>query len=304
MAASAGLHVSSKALSISAYSYGGGYISFGCCGYSRNSYQSQNVVQEMGSGANIQGDRTLALGKIPVSASVSLRFQLQELPGSARSRKRRINSRNRSIERCDWSVICLMFAADTPEAAKQFLQGKLLEQAQRDGVELSDIEKRIFLFSETSGETDWEAEERFEAECDDAKYEAKIAKLMRRSYAHDKESAEEKSAWEAALQVLRDEYFYGLVMVDQARIPRPKPSFAVTGKRVAKSFVGLGNTRFLAAKVALMVLALILAFDPLHWGLVQGDLPKLLCVALAVATVWALGRFERRVLLRKTDDRR
>jgi hypothetical protein len=77
MAESAGLHVSGKPVSISSYSYGGGYFSYGCCGYRRGSYQSQNVVQEMGGSGNIPGDGTVALGKIPVSASVSLRFQLQ-----------------------------------------------------------------------------------------------------------------------------------------------------------------------------------------------------------------------------------
>lgn len=77
MAESAGLHVAGKPLSISAYSYGGGYVSYGCCGYRHNGYQSQNVVQEMGAGGNIPGDSTVALGKIPVSASVSLRFQVQ-----------------------------------------------------------------------------------------------------------------------------------------------------------------------------------------------------------------------------------
>src|SRR5262249_52828050 len=80
MAASAGLHVNGKPVSISAYSYGGGYYSYGCCGYRRYGYQAQNqvnAIQEMGGGGEMPSDGTVALGKIPVSASVSLRFQLQ-----------------------------------------------------------------------------------------------------------------------------------------------------------------------------------------------------------------------------------
>ncbi|HEY7096331.1 MAG TPA: SIMPL domain-containing protein [Terriglobales bacterium] len=77
MATTAGLHVDSKPISISAYSYGGGSFSYGCCGYHRSSYQSQNVIQEIGGAANGIDDGSVALGKIPVSASVSLRFQLQ-----------------------------------------------------------------------------------------------------------------------------------------------------------------------------------------------------------------------------------
>lgn len=78
------------------------------------------------------------------------------------------------------------FLPTDSQAAKQFLLDRLLEQSQRDGVELSDIEKRMFLFSESSGETDWEANQRFEAEYNDTQYEAKIAKFLRHSYADAK----------------------------------------------------------------------------------------------------------------------
>jgi len=77
MAAAAGLHVNSKPASISAYSYSGGSFSYACCGYQRNAYQSQNVIQDMGAGATLPSDGTVALGKIPVSATVTLRFQLE-----------------------------------------------------------------------------------------------------------------------------------------------------------------------------------------------------------------------------------
>jgi len=76
MAVAAGLHVDGKPISISAYSYGGGSFSYGCCGYHRSSYQAQNVIQDVG-GLNAPTDGTVALGRIPVTASVSLRFQVQ-----------------------------------------------------------------------------------------------------------------------------------------------------------------------------------------------------------------------------------
>lgn len=75
LAAAAGLKVG-KPLAVSSYSYGGG-ASYGRL--QRGGYgQSQNVIQNAGSGGDgIGADGTVALGKISVTASVSMTFQLQ-----------------------------------------------------------------------------------------------------------------------------------------------------------------------------------------------------------------------------------
>jgi uncharacterized protein len=76
LAAAAGLKVGTP-LTVSAYSYGGG-ASYGRLqrgGYGR---MAQNVIQNAGSGGDGIGvDGTVALGKISVTASVSMTFQLQ-----------------------------------------------------------------------------------------------------------------------------------------------------------------------------------------------------------------------------------
>ena len=108
----------------------------------------------------------------------------------------------------------------TSDSAKQFLPSKLIDQAARDGVGLDATEKGMFVFSEASGSVDSELAERFDKEYDATSYEAKLSKLLRRSYAHDKRSPEGKREWKHALDALSREDFYGLVMVDQARIPR------------------------------------------------------------------------------------
>lgn len=105
------------------------------------------------------------------------------------------------------------------EAAKKFLVAKLLEQAALDGVPISDIEKRMFLFSETSEDPpDFEAVEKFDENYDDEEYEAKIVKLLKRAFTRDKQTREAKDLWKNHLAALKDEDFYGLVMVDQAGI--------------------------------------------------------------------------------------
>jgi len=82
LATAAGMQVG-KPLSLSSYSYGGGSSYALCCGYggypygSANGYQTQNVVQD-GPGRNT-GDAqdTVSLGKINVTASVTMTFQIR-----------------------------------------------------------------------------------------------------------------------------------------------------------------------------------------------------------------------------------
>lgn len=108
----------------------------------------------------------------------------------------------------------------TPESAKEFLLAKVLEQAALDGASISDIEKRMFLFSETSqNPPDFEAEEKFSTEYAEDAFETKISQLLKRAYARDKKVPDAKALWKEHLDALADEDFYGLVMVDQAGIP-------------------------------------------------------------------------------------
>jgi uncharacterized protein YggE len=78
LAAAAGLRVAGTPLGLSAYSYGGGasYGRYRGGGYGQ---QAQNVMQSAGSGNDgIGADGTVALGKISVTASVSMAFRLQQ----------------------------------------------------------------------------------------------------------------------------------------------------------------------------------------------------------------------------------
>ena len=82
------------------------------------------------------------------------------------------------------------------DSAKQFLLSKLAEQASHDGLALDDIERRMFLFSE-SGRPDFDAKEKFETDYDSGEYESKVAKLLARSYERDKKNEHGKTLWKA-----------------------------------------------------------------------------------------------------------
>jgi uncharacterized protein YggE len=77
LAAAAGLKVVGKPTSVSSYSYGGGSWYGRCCGYGFGSSAYQNVVQVAPAGDGDGSQGTVSLGKISVTASVTMTFQIQ-----------------------------------------------------------------------------------------------------------------------------------------------------------------------------------------------------------------------------------
>jgi len=108
--------------------------------------------------------------------------------------------------------------SQSAESAKQFLISKVQKQAASEGVMLSDFEQRMLSFSEGSASaTDIEAVANFDSEQDSGAYEARIARLLRRAYQHDAKLGRTHQ-WQDALNALRSEDWYILVMLQQAGI--------------------------------------------------------------------------------------
>jgi len=104
------------------------------------------------------------------------------------------------------------------ESAKKFLISKVLRQAVSDGVMLSDIEKQMLNFSEgAASAADIETVANLDSEYDGDAYEAKIARLLRRAYQHDAKLGQTHQ-WQDALNALRSEDWYILVMLQRAGI--------------------------------------------------------------------------------------
>jgi hypothetical protein len=76
--------------------------------------------------------------------------------------------------------------AQEAATAKQFLIDKVIEQARADAVPLSAFEKAMLGFSEaTATPEELAAAETLENEDDSKKYEAKVARLLRRAHNRD-----------------------------------------------------------------------------------------------------------------------
>jgi hypothetical protein len=107
----------------------------------------------------------------------------------------------------------------TARDAKEFLVGRIITEAQREGVPLSEVERKMLYFSETA----WtlpdiaEVSATFDREYNQAEYEQKIAKLIRQIRANARtDNREEFDAWTEAIRTLGQEDHYLLVLVAAA----------------------------------------------------------------------------------------
>lgn len=105
--------------------------------------------------------------------------------------------------------------------AKDFLVRQTAEQAEREGVSLSDLEKRMMYFTESEDavENPIALNEEFEAQYDMAEYESKIAGLLGRAYNRLKEEGSGAvQTWDEAVRELKQGDHYILVMWAEHRI--------------------------------------------------------------------------------------
>lgn len=107
----------------------------------------------------------------------------------------------------------------TQAEAKQFFAGKAVERAQLEGSPLSNAEQRMLWWSESDPafSADSALGEQLASEISDEQYEAKIAGLLKRSFAADVAAGiDARSIWQQARSVLNQGDHYILVMVDRA----------------------------------------------------------------------------------------
>jgi hypothetical protein len=105
-----------------------------------------------------------------------------------------------------------------------FLTTRVAEEARQDSVHLTDAEiKQLSFTEETATDEEIAAARAFDDANDTDEFEAKLSKLLRNAFDHDVKRGM-RSLWQKHLASLSNHDLYVLVMVDQAGIPRPKPS--------------------------------------------------------------------------------
>jgi hypothetical protein len=101
--------------------------------------------------------------------------------------------------------------------AKEYLVAQIVAEAEREGVQLSETERKMMYFAESA----WtlpdmpEVNEAFERDYDPSEYEAKIGALIRNCQTHIRKTSRDTFAtWKQAVSLLRTEDHYLLVLID------------------------------------------------------------------------------------------
>lgn len=124
----------------------------------------------------------------------------------------------------------------TVRDAKEFLIRQIMDEADRDGVPLSDVERKMLYFSETG----WTLPNMmvisrdFDQHYDQDEYESKIGQIIRRIHEQPGISRDE---WQEAVQRLREEDHYLLVLIDGASRNPMKASRWETIKAILAGFL-------------------------------------------------------------------
>ena len=162
-----------------------------------------------------------------------------------------------------------MYAFHSGRDAKEFLISKVVEEAQRDNVPLSEVERKMLYFTE-SGSTlpdIMNVYEDFDREYDQDEYERKIAKLVKKTDKRIRgESRSEYDRWWAAIRFLKREDHYISVMIGLAGL-RPRGD----------------QLKLFAAATGIVSCILIWTFISIKYDLPtlsRGNLEFLVCAAL------------------------
>jgi hypothetical protein len=111
----------------------------------------------------------------------------------------------------------MMKTFKTVREAKEFLAGKIAEEAKREGTPLTEVERKMLYFTETG----WTLQDimdvnaEFERDYNEVENEQKIGGLVRRIQERQNSRDEEpREAWCTALETVGDEDCYLLTLID------------------------------------------------------------------------------------------
>ena len=140
--------------------------------------------------------------------------------------------------------------------AKRFLMNRIMDQAKRASVPLSEVESRMLGYSSGSASpAEAEAAAVFHRDFDNEQYEAKIARLFQDVYEMDK-SLGRAGIWEQSLDALVDEDMYLAVIIRKTGMRQPPPA--------PWYLPDLGSLRQFVPAIILVTAGIVVEFTP--WG--------------------------------------
>ena len=131
----------------------------------------------------------------------------------------------------------------TEREAKEYLVTRILAEAKKQGIELSEVERKMLYFTETgwtlSGIMEVNAE--FERDYDNDEYESKIAEIVRHIEKKNADTGgDQQSLWDDAVLKLSEGDHYLLVLIG---LGRSTPAGTSSKWLPAMNFHGTGTAR-------------------------------------------------------------
>ena len=169
--------------------------------------------------------------------------------------------------------------------AKDFLIDRILDQARRENVPLTDVEIQILGFTEHFASAgNKEVATVLGHDFDDEAYESKIAQLLKNVYERDLESGF-KPDWDRHLDDIADEDMYLLVMLEKAGIVKTTTSLLVPDWRMAWGLV---------PSLIFVALGIVAAFTPFGVRLVPNVFLRLGILVVLWCAPFVIGWLRRR----------
>ncbi len=148
----------------------------------------------------------------------------------------------------------------TERQAKEYLVERIVAEARREEVPLSEVERKMLYFTESG----WtlpnilEVNTEFEQDYDNDEYEQKIAGLIREIEKQNETASEdEHSRWDDAVVKLSEGDHYLLILIG---LGRSSPAGPLSKWLPAGNFYGTGKARPKGDFLRLFVLALAVVF--------------------------------------------
>jgi hypothetical protein len=186
--------------------------------------------------------------------------------------------------------------------AKDFLAGRIIDQADREGAPLTDVERKMLYFSESHSSLPGMSDiyDEFDRDYDQTVYEKKMAAIARRAYRHDwHDDSEDAYRWLGAIRRLKSEDHYLSVILHQAVIRPPYDSMKLWLSALGLVLVmlaGLGAIEFFGDHIPADITRYLPSAGAIKWVVV------VLFVAFALWSNFANRSAPRRPLRTKKDD--
>jgi len=181
-----------------------------------------------------------------------------------------------------------MRAFHSGREAKEFLISRIVAEAERENVPLSEIERKMLYFTE-SGSTLPDMTvvyEEFDRDYDQDKYEEKIARFIRRAdKSARKESRVVYDRWWAAIRFLRGEDHYISVMIGIAGLRPAGDELKLLG-----AGLGIATCLLLTEFISVKYKVNFSPYVPSRGGLVVYALEAVVCVVIAYLLFRFIGR--------------